>query len=30
MEEVLSGWQVTVGPREAALIPRFLKEYGKA
>jgi acetyl-CoA decarbonylase/synthase complex subunit gamma len=29
MEEVLPGWQVTVGPREAALIPRFLKGYGK-
>lgn len=30
MEEVLPGWQVTVGPREAALIPRLLKDYGKA
>jgi acetyl-CoA decarbonylase/synthase complex subunit gamma len=30
LEEVLPGWQVTVGPREAALIPKFLKEYGKA
>jgi acetyl-CoA decarbonylase/synthase complex subunit gamma len=29
MEEVLTGWQVTVGPREAALIPKFLKEYGR-
>lgn len=27
LEEELPGWNVTIGPREAAHIPKFLKEY---
>lgn len=27
LEEELPGWQITVGPREAALIPQLLKSY---
>jgi acetyl-CoA decarbonylase/synthase complex subunit gamma len=27
LEEELSGWKITIGPREAAHIPAFLKEY---
>ena len=27
LEEELPGWSVTIGPREAAHIPKFLKEY---
>lgn len=27
LEEELSGWKITIGPREAAHIPPFLKEY---
>ena len=27
IEDELSGWKITVGPDEAAAIPRFLKEY---
>jgi len=27
LEEELPGWDVTIGPREAAHIPKFLKEY---
>lgn len=27
LEEELPGWKVTIGPREAAHIPKFLKEY---
>lgn len=27
LEEELPGWSITVGPREAALIPAFLKSY---
>jgi acetyl-CoA decarbonylase/synthase, CODH/ACS complex subunit gamma len=29
VEEVLTGWTITVGPREASLIPAFLKEKAK-
>lgn len=29
MEEELPGWQVTIGPRDASLIPKFLKELVK-
>jgi acetyl-CoA decarbonylase/synthase complex subunit gamma len=25
VEEILEGWKITVGPREASLIPAFLK-----
>ncbi len=27
LEEELAGWKITIGPREAAHIPAFLKEY---
>ncbi|MFH0977590.1 MAG: acetyl-CoA decarbonylase/synthase complex subunit gamma [Spirochaetota bacterium] len=27
LEEELSGWKITIGPREAQHIPKFLKEY---
>ncbi len=27
MEEELPGWKVTIGPREAAHLPKFLKDY---
>jgi acetyl-CoA decarbonylase/synthase complex subunit gamma len=27
LEEELPGWNITIGPREAAHIPKFLKEY---
>ena len=27
LEEELPGWDITIGPREAAHIPKFLKEY---
>jgi acetyl-CoA decarbonylase/synthase complex subunit gamma len=27
LEEELSGWKITIGPREAAHIPSFLKQY---
>ncbi len=27
LEEELSGWKITIGPREAAHIPAFLKQY---
>ncbi|MBU2547667.1 MAG: acetyl-CoA decarbonylase/synthase complex subunit gamma [Proteobacteria bacterium] len=30
LEEELPGWKVTIGPREAAHIPKFLKEYKAA
>jgi acetyl-CoA decarbonylase/synthase complex subunit gamma len=26
MEEELPGWEIKIGPRDAALIPKFLKE----
>jgi acetyl-CoA decarbonylase/synthase complex subunit gamma len=29
MEEELPGWEVLIGPRDASLIPKFLKEMGK-
>ena len=27
LEEELPDWKITIGPREAAHIPKFLKEY---
>ncbi|MDL2226242.1 acetyl-CoA decarbonylase/synthase complex subunit gamma [Deltaproteobacteria bacterium OttesenSCG-928-M10] len=30
MEEELPGWKVSIGPREAAHLPKFLKEYKTA
>ncbi|MGL4208943.1 MAG: acetyl-CoA decarbonylase/synthase complex subunit gamma [Candidatus Adiutrix sp.] len=30
MEEELSGWKVSIGPREAAHLPKFLKDYKAA
>ncbi|MEW6266911.1 MAG: acetyl-CoA decarbonylase/synthase complex subunit gamma [Thermodesulfobacteriota bacterium] len=30
LEEELPGWNVTIGPREGAHIPKFLKEYAAA
>jgi acetyl-CoA decarbonylase/synthase, CODH/ACS complex subunit gamma len=30
LEEELPGWNITIGPREAAHIPKFLKEYKAA
>jgi acetyl-CoA decarbonylase/synthase, CODH/ACS complex subunit gamma len=27
MEEDLPGWHVVIGPRDASLIPKFLKEF---
>jgi acetyl-CoA decarbonylase/synthase, CODH/ACS complex subunit gamma len=29
MEEELPGWEVLIGPRDASLIPKFLKDMGK-
>ena len=29
MEEELPGWQVLIGPRDASLIPKFLKDMAK-
>ncbi len=29
MEEELPDWEVLIGPRDASLIPKFLKEFGK-
>jgi CO dehydrogenase/acetyl-CoA synthase gamma subunit (corrinoid Fe-S protein) len=29
MEEELPGWEVIIGPRDASLIPKFLKERAK-
>jgi acetyl-CoA decarbonylase/synthase complex subunit gamma len=27
IEEELSGWKISIGPREAAHLPKFLKDY---
>jgi len=27
MEEDLPGWEIIIGPRDAALIPKFLKDF---
>ena len=29
MEEELPGWDVVIGPRDASLIPKFLKDRAK-
>jgi acetyl-CoA decarbonylase/synthase complex subunit gamma len=29
MEEELPDWEVTIGPRDASLIPKFLKDMAK-
>ena len=29
MEEELPGWEVVIGPRDASLIPKFLKDRAK-
>ena len=29
MEEELPGWEIIIGPRDASLIPKFLKEKVK-